>query len=208
MHGVAKSGKTILCLQVFRGAHLVEIHARHAKTLRAFWSTLREKLRLPAREIVASESMSDHSTEISVEGAVEANIFGVGGKLSPKVASKSDAATGRSITHEFEHSTDSQVIEALVRDQAVIVIDDFHWIAEDVQAEILRDLRPFLLRNGTLVVISVPERAEQILARDHEMSALCTVVEAPAWEMDEIAQIGRKGFSSLNMALDESQIRK
>jgi hypothetical protein len=54
----------------------------------------------------------------------------------------------------------------------------------------------------------VPERAEQILAHDHEMSALCTVVEAPSWELDDIAAIGRKGFLSLNVALDEAQIRK
>jgi len=36
LHGESKSGKTILCLQIFRDKSPIEIHAREAKTLDAF----------------------------------------------------------------------------------------------------------------------------------------------------------------------------
>lgn len=208
LYGESKSGKTILCLQIFRDKSPIEIHAREAKSLDAFWAELRNKLRLPVRHKVTEDDEQKRENELSLEGSLEAKAFGIKGKVSPAYSATRHAAHGISHTQEFGTISNSQIIDILVHHEAVIVIDDFHWIAEDVQAEILRDLRPFLLRNGTLVVISVPERAEQILARDHEMSALCTVVEAPPWDLDDIAAIGRKGFASLNVELNDVHIRK
>lgn len=208
LHGESKSGKTILCLQIFRDKLPIEIHAREAKTLDAFWVALRNKLRMPIRHKVTEDATREGESELSVEGSLEAKAFGLKGKVSPAYSATCHASHGVSRTEEFGAIPNGQIIDVLVRDEAVIIIDDFHWIAEDVQGEILRDLRPFLLRNGTLVVISVPERAEQILAHDHEMSALCTVIEAPSWELDDIAAIGRKGFTSLNVGFDDIHIRK
>ncbi len=207
LHGESKSGKTVLCLQALKNRNPVLVHASDAKSLDHFWPTVRQYLELPAATRVESatrgstESVQEVTAKVSTGAYLKAE---VGAKLQEKQTSQDEAVKAA----EFGPAGKGELIGRILKRGGVIVIDDFHWLSADVQKELLRDLRPFLNSNGTIVVISVPERAHQILQSDKEMGKLCRVVAAPDWELDEIVRIGRIGFDALNVEIDDAVLRK
>ncbi len=208
LFGPSKSGKTVLCRQIFRDRFAVEIHSRRAQSVDDFWQSLREALQAPDRTIMCDNRQRESKTDRSGKASVDAGAFGVSANISAHVSVTRKVSDRQAVLWEYGHLSSGQLTGVLAGNEAVLVVDDAHWIPASVQVDILRDLRPFLSASGTVVWLSVPEQAERLLASDHEMSTLCSSIEAPAWTRDELCDIARRGFAALGVTVEPGVIKK
>ncbi len=209
LYGESKSGKTILCLQVLKDRRPIEVHAREAKSAASFWDALVQRLNLPVKIRRQDGEHHEVSGGGEVAGTVEVNGMIIG-KATAAARVHGEAKHEKEAIEIKEFTPNGKIVltDELVRTGRPIVIDDFHWLDPTVQVEILRDLRRFIDRNGSVIVISVPERAEQILSQDMEMKKLCISVKSPDWDIEQIVRIGREGFKTLNVDIDDKTVRR
>lgn len=89
-----------------------------------------------------------------------------------------------------------------------LVIDDFHHLPVDVQAEIGRSLKSDVFEGLTAILIAVPRRTFNTIGMEREMEGRFVHVEIPPWGVPDLMAIPHQGFPRLNMDVDEAILRR
>jgi hypothetical protein len=207
LSGPTKSGKTVLVRKVVPRA--VEIPGGDIKTADAFWNAVIDHFG------ASSDAYSEVSKTIET-GEGRSVTAEVGGKLRVPVAEVGGnlAATGEE-TRTRAHSIRRQrpvhlVAKNLLRGRAddVLFIDDFHYIPQDAQLEIVRGLKPLIFDGLRVIIASVPHRAFDAVRVEKEMTGRVEQLAIPLWKDNELEGIAERGFNELNVdALDADVAR-
>jgi hypothetical protein len=208
VHGPAKSGKTTCVRQLFSGDSIISIHAREAQSVEEFWRAVLFKARGASKVCVERKAGKTSGTSLGIEVEMGASAFGVKGHLGAGIERTIDETSEVVTGAEFDTSLKSYAVNLLVAQRAIVVVDDFHALATSLQTSLLRELRLYTERNGTVVIISVPLTVARALAADHEMSKLVRTFELPAWTLDGLCEIGHKGLKALNVSVDRRTVRR
>ncbi|MET7906527.1 ATP-binding protein [Streptomyces sp. NPDC005355] len=181
----------------------------------------REKLGL---EQQLDEYLEDRGTLLSVSGPTKTGkttllksvtddaIWLSGGDMS----SKEDfwRRVSEEIDSESLETTDpklnlSRIKRDLLATDRCLVVDDFHYIGQDVQLAIVRSLKDLVFDGLAVIFASVPHRAYDAVRVEKEMTGRVTHLGISAWDDDELRSIARKGFRALNLNdLNDSLSRK
>ena len=116
--------------------------------------------------------------------------------------------TSRRTTSTFRTGRQA-IVNKLVKSKRPVVVDDFHVVPEDVRAMIIFGLKAVIDQGTTVVVISIPEVTEEINRSGigtGETIGRRAVVSGPPWTAEEIGQIPKRGFRSLNVSIDYDTI--
>lgn len=201
--GSSKAGKTVLCHKVIDKDSIIDLSGAQIQSQADFWNQIAEKIRLPL-EVQITKTIGD---KVSVSAKV-------GGKVKiPFIASTNiggqtgyDHSTGQNIA-EKEARSNSAIMEYLINNNKVLVLDDFHYIDDELQMYIARILKTELFNGLKAIIISLPHRADDAVRHNPDLIGRTTFIEIAPWSMDELAEIGRKGFSLLGYTIDEKNLR-
>ncbi|MFJ3081671.1 ATP-binding protein [Streptomyces halstedii] len=94
----------------------------------------------------------------------------------------------------------------LVESDRCLVVDDFHYIDQGVQLEIVRSLKDLVFEGLPVVVASVPHRAYDAVRVEKEMTGRVAHLSISPWDDEELISIAKKGFSALNLVDDDSRL--
>lgn len=201
--GVSKSGKTVLCHKAIDKNAIVDISGTQIQTQQDFWRHLSEKVRLPQE----GQKTHSHSDEFSAEAKAD-------GKLGiPLVASANVAAKGsyaRTIgqnVSEKEIYGSNRMIEYLIKNKKILVIDDFHYIADELQMYIARILKTELFNGLKAIIISLPHRADDAIRHNPDLIGRTAFIEIAPWAIEELKEIGCKGFQLLGYEIAETALQ-
>lgn len=180
----------------------------------ALWRTLANELRIPVSTTTGRAS-SDKSKWgfMGRLGVSLPSIFSVAG----------EASTGgeheTSKTSQETHETDipSAVSEAIgiiasasVADgktPPVVAIDDFHFITDvNVRRSLLQALRPLTDLKLVVVLASLPGREVDPAFKETNISGRRQHIPVPTWKTDELEEIARAGFKTLNVRATDAVI--
>jgi len=203
MTGSAKTGKNILCHKVIDKNSIIELSGAQIKTQADFWNQIAEKIRLPL-EVPITKSVGNKASVSAKGGGKDkipfialADIGGQGGY---------DYSTGQNIV-EKESRSNSAIMEYLINNNKVLVLADFHYIDDELQMYIARILKTEIFNGLKAIIISLPHRADDAVRHNPDLIGRTTFIEIAPWSMDELAEIGRKGFSLLGYTIDEKNLR-
>ncbi len=93
--------------------------------------------------------------------------------------------------HELSHS---ERIDRLIAAEIPLVIDDFHYIAREVQPTIARQMKNAASAGLRIVCLSVPHRGDDPIRNNHDLAGRFFSVTFEFWSDDELAEIAGKGF--------------
>lgn len=94
-----------------------------------------------------------------------------------------------------------QVAKAeLAKHRVVLIIDDFHHVAPDVQRAIVRGLKDLVFEQVPIIIIAVPHRSADIIRAEPEMTGRVEQVLIRTWTRPELEAIGTAGFRALNIS--------
>lgn len=87
-----------------------------------------------------------------------------------------------------------------------MVLDDFHYLTDDLKMYIARVLKTELFNGLKAIIISLPHRTDDAIRHNPDLIGRTTFIEIDPWSMEELTEIGRKGFSLLEYAINEREL--
>ena len=190
--GPTKSGKTVLCNHVLgQSGTSVTIEGGQVRSEQDFWEQIAYELN------VASE----HSRKVS--STTGENLEFSAGLTIPviKTGGKKGSASGRSSEQGATYNVNFQraALEALMANEASLLVDDFHYIDKDVQRKIIQALKGAVFKGLSVVLLAVPHRAFDPMTVEQELEGRFKHVEIPPWITEDLIQIPERGFLALNI---------
>ena len=130
--GPTKSGKSVLCRKVLGGQKLVLVEGGQVKSEEDFWSHVAYQLNIAneASRTAQSGAQSGLSGEVSLTVP--------GGGPGAKVGASIVGSGQQSSTVKYENVLMLASLRALKDAGAALLVDDFHYIATDVQRRLIQ----------------------------------------------------------------------
>lgn len=193
--GPTKSGKTVLVNKVIPIDSCILISGGSITQDADFWNIILDELGISVPDSLTMAKLSKDTTSATVSTGL--NLFGFAAKVGLAGGEEEERTKG----HSFKRLTSSKqrAIKALEEQLPVIIIDDFHYIQQSVQQQIIRALKQPIFNGLRVIIIAVPHRAYDALKVETEMTGRVTQLSIKLWELEELKQIAYSGFKELNI---------
>jgi len=191
--GPTKSGKTVLLRSVIKEG--IWLAGGEIGTVSDFWGTVGDKLEVLLEEQIAKRD--DETTSTATSGGGQIKPLGIGVGVEHQRGQSS--TTGETKTRGRTRPTQPAVKEALEKLRPVVVIDDFHYMSQDVQLGIVRGLKDLVFQGLGVVLAAVPHRAYDAVRVEKEMTGRVVQLPIEFWSEEELLGISREGFAALNV---------
>lgn len=128
----------------------------------------------------------------------------VGGQMGLPLVGRLDAktsaghSTGGGRTYGRQRAYSDVAREGLRTLPVPIVIDDFHYVPNEVKRDIARAVKS-LLPITHVVLIAVPHEAFEAVREEPDMGGRVWHLKIDLWSQDELGYIAREGFAALNV---------
>jgi hypothetical protein len=133
-----------------------------------------------------------------------------GGVQVPLIA-KADAQAGfQSAKTDTDSTTSTQtrgglarVVKEIAASDFVILIDDFHYMARDLQSDAALQLKTAAERGICIAVASVPHRSDDVVRANTELRGRTIRLDTKFWSVPELVGIPKVGFEKLSVHIEE-----
>lgn len=192
--GQTKSGKTVLTRRVLPSEEAIWIDGGTVSEEDDFWQVINEQLDL--FETLQQSEQSGSESSLEAKGRAGANF------LVAKGEGEAGGKMGRSQTSgtTATRTTSARVtaLKGLRNTNTPLVIDDFHYLPRQMQASIVRALKPLIFDGQSVAIIAIPHRRYDALKVEKEMTGRISPIEIPMWSPAELAYIPNTGFELLS----------
>ncbi len=100
-------------------------------------------------------------------------------------------------TERREINSLASAITEMTQRKIMIVIDDFHYIADEPRREIVRNLKGAVFNGLKIILLSVTHRVFDAIKAEAELTGRFTAISLPHWTAEDLSQIPAKGFAEL-----------
>ena len=203
--GPTKCGKSVLTQKVYpRGQH-VWIDGGSVDQEDDFWGQIVDQLDL-FTDISTTEEQGSNagaSSELSGEAGIPF-VAKARGKVTPSYSQQRSRGTTATRTL----SPKPRALQGLRRIQRALIIDDFHYLARDIQGSVVRALKALVFDGNPVILIAIPHRRYDAVRVEKEMTGRVQDVPISYWNADELADIPGKGFPILNVQATEHIVER
>lgn len=200
--GQTKSGKTVLSRQIFPREECCWIDGGTISSEDDIWNIIIEQLDI----FTGKESMIGNNTQygISAKTSAEANFLVLKGQgeVQPSI----EQGQQKSTTTSRDISPKIAALKALKETNTPIVIDDFHYLASELQGTVVRALKPLIFDGLPVVIIAIPHRRYDAMKVEREMTGRIHQIQIPAWPEEELSFIPLTGFRILEQDMISNDI--
>lgn len=197
--GHTKSGKTVLVRRLLPRADTIWIDGGSIGSSDDFWSAIIDQLEL--FQTTSSVEGSETSTSVGASASGGANFIVAKGEA----AVEGNVGKSRSKESTFARSVSSRTIalKGLSECMVPLVIDDFHYLPKEMQADVVRALKQPVFDGLPVVIIAIPHRRYDAVKVEKEMTGRILPIEVPLWGENELAFIPLTGFPLLDGSCSE-----
>lgn len=197
--GATKSGKSVLCHRVLGERKFITVEGGQVHSEAEFWAHVAHHLELAAEATTSRRTGDKASLEASG-----------GWNIGFKVGAKGSAETSSEKTTEIKHSNVLKLacIDALIENNAALLVDDFHYIDQGAQKKIIQALKGAVLKGLAVFMLAVPHRAFDPMTVENELEGRFKHIPIPPWDMEDLLRIPKEGFAALNLEVDEETQRR
>lgn len=137
----------------------------------------------------------------TTEGSKATLSGSAGWKLAALLTLSSSLEANDSKTSEktFVKSLKIACIDSLINSKAVLLVDDFHYISQNVQKSIIQAIKGPVMSGLTVFLLAVPHRAFDPVTVENEVEGRFKHIEIPPWSIDDLLLIPHRGFPALNV---------
>jgi hypothetical protein len=204
LSGPSKSGKTVLVEKVVGKDKLVPVVGAGIRDAEQVWTRVLDWIDVP------TEASDQKSWQLGTGARV-------GAKAETDVIIASAEARG-DVNTKFTRRTTGmerkarrgleQVIEELGGTDFVVLVDDFHYMPREVQADVAKQLKEAARRDVKIVIAAVPHRADDVIRANAELQGRVTVIDVGYWRPRDLARIAVGGFDKLNVEIEAASVER
>jgi hypothetical protein len=188
--GPTKSGKSVLCHRVLGSVNLIAIEGGQVQSEDEFWQLVAHKMQVAATE----KSSTSRGSKASVTGSA-------GWKLGALLTLGSSLEANNTTISEktLVKSLKIACIDAMINSEAVLLVDDFHYVDPSIQKTIIQAVKGPVMAGLTVFLLAVPHRAFDPITVENEIEGRFKHIEIPPWSVDDLELIPKRGFPALNI---------
>jgi hypothetical protein len=202
--GPTKSGKTVLVRKAV--PERIEVSGGDIDRIETFWAEIVDHYGAFS-DLEESESAGAEATEEVAAGG-QLGIPGAGMKLEGRTSDTTRSGTARTAGRKRPlHLVAKEQLRTATSD-TVLFIDDFHYIPQPVQLEIVKGLKQLVFDGLRILLASVPHRAFDAVRVEKEMTGRVEQLEIPLWRLEDLESIATRGFGELNVSIDSADLRR
>ncbi|MED4011125.1 hypothetical protein P4606_10660 [Priestia aryabhattai] len=198
--GPTKIGKTVLWKKVIPEDKRVHILGGSIRKEEDIWDGILSKLNGYVKWTEEQSEEEEKKRAEAVGAGAEGTIMGV---FKMKANYTNTGTTGEKQTTKTAISYSVPPMHAalylLTHNDLILIIDDFHYIDKEVQANVIRALKDPVAEGLKLIISSVPHRDHDALKAEKEMTGRVYQLKVPAWDVADLREIAEKGFNALNL---------
>jgi len=189
LSGPTKTGKTVLLESVLENP--VWLDGQGIDDLDGFW------------ERVAEELGVFTNFEQSVQGQQQSVVNGNAGLNAGVVSVKGGGSYAIANTSGSKSSI-SRPVQIVARDALqdsgrALVVDDFHFIDRAIQRQLVRALKPLVLKGVPMIFVSISHKVQEVVTAEPDMTGRVSTLSVDLWSTDDLRVIASKGFGLLNV---------
>lgn len=198
--GASKSGKTVLCHNVIDSDSYIALSGNQISTKADFWNHIAEQLPLYDTVVTTKNEQNSKTKANQTQIGVNFGVANFGVNFNNNVGENTNQQLAVTANR-----TERQIIKYLIDNNKVLVIDDFHYVAQDMQMYIARTLKTELFNGLKAVIISLPHRSDEAIICNPDLIGRTTSIEILPWTENELKAIANKGFALLNMQISKEE---
>lgn len=195
--GPTKSGKSVLCQKVLGPYKLIQIEGGQVESAEDFWNQLAHHLQIAATESV-QDSVSGKITVSAKPGWFVESLI--------KITGGAELGAESGTTKEYVKNLKIACVEALLKSDAVLIIDDFHYLAADTQRQVIQSFKKPVADGLKIFLLAVPHRGFDPINVEKEVEGRFKHIEIPTWDIPHLTRIATLGFPALNLKCDAPTI--
>lgn len=202
--GPTKSGKTVLIRSVAEDS--VWLAGGNIRSLEDVWKTISDRVgayQTETKERTESEigtSQRGGEAELGVQAIVKA-------RAQVDISSSKEHSSEKRQAFTRSRHEEDLGLERLLSVGRVLVVDDFHYIPQAVQRDLVRALKQPVFDGLRVIVAAVPHRAFDAVRVEKEMTGRLEHLHIPPWSEMDLAEISASGFKALNIIVDNHDQR-
>lgn len=116
----------------------------------------------------------------------------------------SKPSTNTTLLNENYVLTKEAVIRYYVENNKVLLLDDFHYVSEDLQIFIVQQLKEAIRKDFKVIIIYSDLKADKAVRHNPGLKGRLSLIRVPAWRIDELEQIAIKGFQTLGISITKT----
>lgn len=198
--GPSKSGKTVLIEKVVGKDNLIPISGASIKSVADLWGAVFDWMETPTSKVKATETA--RKSTIGGEATAEANFVVAkgGGKV---LASMGDEK--KQLSSEISNPrTLENIYSEIGNSDFVILIDDFHYMARDIQSEIAQQLKECIRNRVKVIYAAVPYHFDDIIRANPDFLGRVYSIDMSYWNAEQLKEIAEKGMPVLGLNVTDS----
>lgn len=197
--GASKTGKTVLCHKVVEQERIIDLSGAQIQSREDFWNQIAEKIHFSLEVQMTTIEQNKSGVSVSVDRKGEIPFLALA-KASGQIST--DNSTGKNIAVKDIRSSNA-MINYMIANNKVLVIDDFHYINDELQLYIARILKTALFNGLKAILLSLPHRADDAIRHNPDLIGRTSFIEIEAWTVEELQEIATRGFNLLHLNIDE-----
>lgn len=170
--GASKSGKTVLCHNVISAESYIALSGNQISSKADFWNHIAEQLPLADAVVTTTSEQNSNNKAKQAQMGVNFGLANFGVSINSNTGNNFNQQLA--LTNKI---TERQIIKYLIDNDKVLVIDDFHYVAQEMQMYIARTLKTELF-NGLKAVIMCPlHYSDEVVIRNPDLIGRITLIE-------------------------------
>lgn len=195
--GPSKSGKTVLIKKVIPEDCLITVKGAAISSPNNLWERVLAWMGQAGPVTVTREHNVEVGASAEAGGKVGIPFF----KGEAKGGLNVGYSQTSSSTRTNYHDPMEQVIKEIANTDFAVFIDDFHYISQDIQSEVGRQIKVVAESGVKIVAASVPHRQDDVVRSNPELRGRVAAVNLSYWSSGDLVKIAKLGFAALNIDL-------
>jgi hypothetical protein len=202
--GPSKSGKTVLVEKTIGKELLITVTGAGINSPDQIWSRVLDWMDVPYSH--------EKSRTTSVKGKLEGstNVSGgipLVGKIEGEVKGGGELGHDTGKSAAYERTGLNQVVNEIANSDYVVLVDDFHYMPREVQAEAAKSLKEAVRLGIKVCTASVVHRGDDLVRANPELRGRVRGIDLKYWTPHDLTQIAAAGFAAMNVVLDSQSIK-
>ncbi|KZT88757.1 hypothetical protein [Lactiplantibacillus plantarum] len=210
--GQTKVGKTVLVRKVIPDSQRIEIQSGDIKDVSNIEELIAKKLgEIPVEKKARQVTQKSMKDSITVDGELEAKVSFwnfVKSKVGIKSQISLDEKKGNAYIETFEDDLYDRLMEYIIKNDYVLIFDDFHYLSKTEQKELIHRLKNPLSQKAKIIIVLIPNRKEDVIAAEKDMQGRTKEIKVPQWTKEELSYIPKSGFRKLNIEFSDNELNK
>jgi hypothetical protein len=201
--GPSKSGKTVLVERVVGKDMLIPVPGASIKSPADVWSSVLDWMDAPSSTTSTQTYGGTMGLDATAKGSVGIPVVAQGelgaalhGGFNAQLANASTAQRGGL----------QQVVREIAASPFVVLIDDFHYMSRDLQAEVAKSIKEAVRQKIKIVTAAVTHRGDDVLRANPDLRGRLRSIDLDYWNDTDLKSIAKAGFDALNFDPDPATI--